>query len=135
MSRSVAAQMRGQVFEDGKTRVELTPQGLGDLEVEVLRDEFGKLRIVLRAENPSVLMAFRHDREALLGLLRESGLDIDERELSFEQFGGHGSRSDDDESLRPVYNEDFGRVPGETPLVLDAGEPLWSNTTGLDILT
>lgn len=92
LARSVAAQMRGQSFEDGKTRVELSPRGLGDVEVEVARDDFGKLRVVLRVENPAVLTAFRQDREALLTVLRDGGLDIDDRELGFEEFGGHSSQ-------------------------------------------
>ena len=89
-ARNVAAQLRGKTFEDGKTRVELSPRGLGDIEVEVARDDMGKHRVVLRVENPAVLTAFRQDREALLSVLRESGLDFDEHEVGFEEFGGHG---------------------------------------------
>ena len=89
-ARTVAAQIRGKVFEEGKTRVELSPRGLGDVEVEVSRDEAGKLRVILRVENPAVLTAFRQDREALLSTLREGGFEIEESELSFEDFDGHG---------------------------------------------
>ena len=42
-ARRVAAQLHGHNFEEGKTRVELTPRGLGDIEVEVAHDDQGKL--------------------------------------------------------------------------------------------
>ncbi len=92
LARNAAAQIRGKVFEEGKTRVELSPRGLGDVEVEVARDDSGKLRVVLRVENPAVLTAFRQDREALLSVLREGGFEIDDSELAFEGFDGHGFR-------------------------------------------
>lgn len=93
-ARNVAAQVRGTTFEEGKTRVELTPRGLGDIEVEVARDDSGKLRVVLRAENAAVLTAFRNDREMILGMLRDGGVGVDDGEVAFESFGGHGSYHD-----------------------------------------
>lgn len=96
LARNAAAQIRGKVFEEGRTRVELSPRGLGDVEVEVARDDSGKLRVVLRVENPAVLTAFRQDREALLSVLREGGFEIDDSELAFEGFEGHGFRQSHD---------------------------------------
>ncbi|MEM1066558.1 MAG: flagellar hook-length control protein FliK, partial [Pseudomonadota bacterium] len=93
-ARNIAAQVRGTVFEEGKTRVELTPRGLGDIEVEVARDDSGKLRVVLRAENAAVLTAFRNDRDMILGMLRDGGVAVEDGEVAFESFGGHASYED-----------------------------------------
>ena len=93
-ARNVAAQVRGTSFEEGKTRIELAPRGLGDIEVEVARDDAGKLKVVLRAENPSVLTAFRGDRDVIVNMLRESGLEVDEAEVGFESFEGHSDRQE-----------------------------------------
>ena len=101
-ARNVAAQIRGRNFEEGKTRIELSPRGLGDVEVEVARDDSGRLRVVLRVENPAVLTAFRQDREALLAVLREGGFEIEESELAFEEFDGHGFQQKSQESHAPL---------------------------------
>ncbi|WP_407496428.1 flagellar hook-length control protein FliK [Pseudooceanicola sp. MF1-13] len=87
LARNLAGQIRGVSFSEGTTRIELSPQGLGKIEVEIAADEAGKLRVVLRAENPAVLNAMRSDREMLAGLLRDGGSSVDESAMSFEEFG------------------------------------------------
>jgi len=87
LARNLAGQIRGVSFSEGTTRIELSPQGLGKIEVEIAADEAGKLRVVLRAENPAVLNAMRSDREMLAGLLRDGGTTVDEGAMSFEEFG------------------------------------------------
>ncbi len=99
-ARSIAAQIRGKTVEDGRTRIELTPRGLGDIEIEVARDDFGKHRIVLRAENPAVLTAFRNDRELILNVLRDSGLSIESGDLDFEGFERQTSSGDSERERR-----------------------------------
>jgi hypothetical protein len=87
LARAVQAQIRGRSFVEGTTRIELAPQGLGDLEIELSPGEAGRLRVVLRADNPMVLAALRGDRETLLGALRDGGAQVPDSGLSFEDFG------------------------------------------------
>lgn len=135
-ARNVAAQVRGTVFEEGKTRVELTPRGLGDIEVEVARDDSGKLRVVLRAENVAVLTAFRNDREMIIGILRESGIAVNDGEVAFESFDGHQSsqdrgRSSSNESVAPLST-----LMEEDPTDANVRRPSEIRPTGtLDITT
>ncbi len=90
LARNLAGQIRGVSFAEGTTKIELTPQGLGKMEIEISADEAGKLRVVLRAENPAVLNAMRSDREMLAGLLRDGGASVGEEAMSFEDFGQQG---------------------------------------------
>lgn len=86
-ARNLAGQIRGVSFSEGTTRIELSPQGLGGIEIEISPDEAGKLRVVLRAENPAVLNAMRSDREMLAGLLRDGGATVEDSAMSFEDLG------------------------------------------------
>lgn len=81
---NIAAQIKGVSFAEGTTRVELMPKGLGGIEIEIARDDAGKLRVVLRAENPAVLNAMRTDREVLVTMLRDGGTSVDDGAVSFE---------------------------------------------------
>lgn len=86
-ARNLAGQIRGVSFSEGTTRIELSPQGLGGIEIEISPDEAGKLRVVLRAENPAVLNAMRSDREMLASLLRDGGATVEDSAMSFEDLG------------------------------------------------
>lgn len=137
-ARTVAAQIRGKVFEEGKTRVELSPRGLGDVEVEVSRDEAGKLRVILRVENPAVLTAFRQDREALLSTLREGGIEIEESELSFEDFDGHGFQQhfqDSHADLKPRSVSKSATSIEQTQDMSPPGRAMSVAPAGLNIVT
>jgi hypothetical protein len=141
-ARHLATQVSGARISEGSTRIELTPRGLGDIEIAMRHDEAGKLRVVLKADNPAVLTAFRQDRDLLLGALRESsggeiaGSDVD---LSFESFAGHQSRqrSDQDEWRSAVVGDRTPATEAPPPV----GSFASSETThssgheGLDIIT
>jgi flagellar hook-length control protein FliK len=141
-ARHLATQVSGALISEGSTRIELTPRGLGDIEIAMRHDEAGKLRVVLKADNPAVLTAFRQDRDLLLGALRESsggeiaGSDVD---LSFESFAGHQSRqrSDQDEWRSVVVGDRTPATEAPPPV----GSFASSETThssghgGLDIIT
>lgn len=92
-ARNLAQQIRHAKFTDGHTRITLAPRGLGEIEIDMRPDEAGKLRIVLRAENPAVLHALRGDRDGLLLTLTESGADVRDADLSFEDFGHRQRRN------------------------------------------
>ena len=87
----VRAQIAGVRLSEGRTRIELTPRGLGDIEID-LRQDGGQLRVVLRAENPAVLAGLRMDREGLVAMLRDGGVALGDGALSFESFDGHRPR-------------------------------------------
>ena len=84
-SRALTAQIRETSIVEGRTRIALTPGGLGEIEIELSR-EAGQLKVVIRAENQTVLQALRGDRDGLMNLLAESGAAQDESQLSFESF-------------------------------------------------
>jgi hypothetical protein len=92
-ARNLVQQIRSASFTDGQTRISLSPRGLGEVEIDMRPDEAGKLRIILRAENPAVLQALRGDRDGLLLTLSESGTDLRDADLSFEDFS-HRQRRD-----------------------------------------
>jgi hypothetical protein len=141
-ARHLAAQVTGARISEGNTRIELTPRGLGDIEIDMRHDEAGKLRVVLKADNPAVLTAFRQDRELLIGALRESGgaemtgSDVD---LSFESFAGHQSRQhSDQDGWRSAVVGDRTPVAEAPPPVSSfarAGAKHSSGHEGLDIIT
>lgn len=111
-ARNLAGQIRGVSFAEGTTRIELTPHGLGRMEIEIAPDEAGKLRVVIRAENPAVLNALRSDREMLAGLLRDGGASVDDSAMSFEEFGQRQNAAPSQEAggtlatAGPVEDED-----------------------------
>ena len=88
---NVRAQIANVRLSEGRTRVELTPRGLGDIEID-LRQEGGQLRVVLRVENPAVLAGLRQDREGIVAMLRDGGVDLGDGALGFESFDGHRPR-------------------------------------------
>lgn len=109
-ARNLAGQIRGVSFTEGTTRIELTPHGLGKMEIEIAADEAGKLRVVVRAENPSVLNAMRNDREMLVGLLRDGGTSVDDSAMSFEDLG---------QGRQPTAQNSAGQLATSAPLTAD----------------
>jgi hypothetical protein len=53
----------------GETVVRLTPHGLGLIEMRIQEDRHGALEIALRVQNPMVLEAMRHERDAIAQVL------------------------------------------------------------------
>ncbi|MBM2575690.1 flagellar hook-length control protein FliK [Jannaschia sp. Os4] len=108
---SVTEGLRRVRLAEGRTRIELSPRELGDLQIDLRHDPSGRLTVVLRVENPAVLSAMRGDRDALLATLREGGVSVDLSDLSFESFGGHHAARDAwGERQAPV-----GRPPSGAP--------------------
>jgi hypothetical protein len=138
-ARHLSAQVSSARVSEGVTRIELTPRGLGDIEIDMRHDEAGKLRIVLKAENPAVLNAFRQDREILLGALRDGGFAAEEADLSFESFSGHQSNQQSDhDAWRSAIAAGGVAVaePASASSVLVAQpSPPSAGRSGLDIIT
>lgn len=87
LASHVTSQLRGNQLSEGTTRIQLNPQGLGSMEIDLVHDDNGALRITVRAENPAVLGALRENREILLAALRDNGTAMQDGSLGFEDFG------------------------------------------------
>ncbi|MEQ5870646.1 flagellar hook-length control protein FliK [Sagittula sp. NFXS13] len=94
-SDQILNQVRASVSETGRIRVELNPDGMGTLEIDLAADDGGQLRVTVRAEQASVLTALRADRDGLLAMLRDAGHQVDDRGLSFSDFGARQSGQGD----------------------------------------
>ena len=94
-ARNLAQQIRSANISEGSTRISLAPRGLGEIEIDLRPDEAGRLRIILRAENPAVLQALRGDRDGLLLALSEGGTAVDDAELEFEDFSRKQQRKNE----------------------------------------
>ncbi|EAR51761.1 RNA polymerase sigma factor [Oceanicola granulosus HTCC2516] len=95
-TRKIAAQIQQVGVGEGRTVVQLRPDGLGQIEVELMRTEEGALRVVMKVENPGVLQALRTDRDTLLGLLGAAGSDLGAGDLEFGTFERGGQRQQQD---------------------------------------
>ncbi len=131
-ARNLAQQIRSAKFTDGQTRIALAPRGLGEIEIDMQPDEAGKLRIVLRAENPAVLQALRGDRDGLLLALTESGADVRDADLGFEDFSRRQGRQSDAVEAPLGGTADLGI---EEPPAIAVRSPRIDGNGSLDMLT
>lgn len=131
-ARNLVQQIRSASFTGGQTRIALAPRGLGEIEIDMRPDESGRLRIILRAENPAVLQALRGDRDGLLLALSDGGAGVEDADLEFEDFSRRNRGAPEPTDAQP------GRGPGPdddetTPNPMSATRITATGT--LDILT
>lgn len=131
-ARNLSQQIRSASFTEGQTRIALAPRGLGEIEIDMLPDEAGKLRIVLRAENPAVLQALRGDRDGLLLALADGGANVEEANLDFEDFSQRHRRNGDTEQV--AFGDPSGADAEDAPSIATP-QPRLLGTGALDILT
>jgi hypothetical protein len=137
-ARNLVGQVRATPLAEGTTRIELRPRGLGDIEIDMRHDEAGKLRIILKAENPVVLSALRNDRDMLIGALRDGGAAVNDTDLSFESFGGHQSRQQPEQDQWPPALLRDAADSAEAAITLWTRAPARPDApplAGLDIIT
>ncbi|MGH1447620.1 MAG: flagellar hook-length control protein FliK [Cognatishimia sp.] len=72
-SQAVVSQVRAVDFQEGTTKVELTPRGLGSVEIEMKTNSDGSLSVVVRAENAHVLSSLREERDLLALAVSDAG--------------------------------------------------------------
>lgn len=113
LSRHVTRQVRLPSDGEARTQITLRPDGLGTVEVELSTDPNGRLSLLLRVENPTVLQALRADRDGLLMSLERSGLDLGGAQLGFEGFGP--GRDPDRDERRPGPYRMTQAAPTEGP--------------------
>lgn len=90
LRQHVAQQIRGLDTGDNKLRFSLSPYGMGEIEIEVVRSEAGRLQIAMTTESASVLNMLRQDRDQLLDALQSRGISADNADLDFQTFGERG---------------------------------------------
>lgn len=95
-SQNVASQIQGRPINEGITRIELAPRGLGSVVIELQTKETGDIQIIVKAESPAVLHALRTDREMLLSVLSNEVSAQDGVDLEFEEFGEGQFNNDED---------------------------------------
>ncbi|NUH64943.1 flagellar hook-length control protein FliK [Sulfitobacter sp. S0837] len=134
----VAQQIRSFEATDNRMRFSLSPYGMGDIEIEVVRGEGGRMQIAMTTESASVLQMLRHDREQLLDALNARGISADSSDLDFQTFGERG-RQDGREPQAASHSNAEGAGQSENLSDSDASAPpAPRNASGpgqLDILT
>mgnify|MGYP000385926369 CR=1 FL=1 len=105
-------QVRSAEVSEGRTRIELSPRGLGSIEVDVTTAEDGTLKVVVRAENPVVLNSLRQERDLLAQAL--GGLDAGSLDLqSFSDSSGQEPQGDRSPSLTAIGDDDMAEAAVE----------------------
>ena len=90
LRQHVSQQIRGLDTADNKLRFSLSPYGMGEIEIEVVRSETGRMQIAMTTESASVLNMLRQDREQLLDALQSRGISADNADLDFQTFDDRG---------------------------------------------
>ena len=136
-SQNIASQIQGRPLNEGITRIELAPRGLGSVVIELQKKETGDMQIIVKAENPAVLHALRTDREMLLSVLSnevsaQDGVDLEFEEFSEGQFDRDkgGVNLDEELAQSKLENEDD---EGSVDPASTVKQPLGAGR--LDILT
>ncbi|MFG6583203.1 flagellar hook-length control protein FliK [Sulfitobacter sp. 1A12779] len=87
LRQHVSQQIRSLDTADNKLRFSLSPYGMGEIEIEVVRSEAGRMQIAMTTESASVLNMLRQDREQLLDALQSRGISAENADLDFQTFG------------------------------------------------
>jgi flagellar hook-length control protein FliK len=66
---------------------------MGDIEIEVVRTETGRMQIAMTAETASVLHVLRHDKDQLLDALQSRGIAMENTDLDFQTFDDRGRQN------------------------------------------
>lgn len=129
--RNVAAQLANLPLEDGYLKLQLKPQGMGLIEVELIRDMAGRQEIAIRVQNPMVLEALRAERGAMLELLAAHG-HSDGLQLDLFQKGSSKGRGERDEAA-PAQGALASTASGEENCAPQGARQLSMNPTDMVI--
>lgn len=99
LRQHVNQQIRGLDTADNKLRFSLSPYGMGEIEIEVVRSETGRMQIAMTTESASVLNMLRQDREQLLDALQSRGISADNADLDFQTFDDRGRNGGQQQGL------------------------------------
>jgi len=70
---------------NNRLSIELSPKSLGDLEIDIEFDKDGKIKAIIKADNPLVLDTLKADRHHLLSILKENGFNVDRNSIDFSK--------------------------------------------------
>ena len=136
LRQHVAQQIRGLDTGDNKLRFSLSPYGMGEIEIEVVRSEAGRLQIAMTTESASVLNMLRQDRDQLLDALQSRGISADNADLDFQTFGERGRNGGQQDGPEFTTNLSQADDPQGSDALPLAPTPSPSLIAGqLDILT
>jgi len=133
LRQHVTQHIRTVDTNEAKFRFSLTPYGMGEIEIEILRTETGRIQIALTTETASVLNVLRHDREQLLDALNARGIATQNADLDFQTFGERGGREQQQKAQTGSFTD---RSIDQDPIEETAPSPRPTYSIGtLDILT
>lgn len=93
---AIIDQIRAANVTDGQTKIELSPRGLGNIEIEVSTDVDGGTNVVIRADNNVVLTALREMREPWAQIQgMENGSSFSFEDMSSREDGASGNGAGD----------------------------------------
>lgn len=98
---AIVNQVSAVTLDEGVTRVELTPRGLGAMEIELSTNSDGSLSVVVRAENTSVLNSLREERALLAEILPDTA----QGSLEFQEFESSGENAQQNEAGAETYGD------------------------------
>ena len=81
-AEAITSQIRAAEVTEGRTRVELNPKGLGNIDIDVVADADGDLKVTVRVENPAVLNSLRDGQTMLsdaLGMSDKTSFEFQQR--------------------------------------------------------
>lgn len=126
---AIVSQVNTVTLEEGVTKVELTPRGLGALEIELATNSDGSLSVVVRAENANVLNSLREERAMLAEILP----DASQGSLDFQEFENSGQERSHDQANSGIVT---GSANGVDDADADVAQTTVSIGNGqLDLMT
>ncbi len=84
--QNLTSQIQSQAINEGVTRIELSPRGLGNILIDLQKQETGGMQVIMRAENPAVLNVLRTDRDTLINIISDGNAFEKDVSLDFEGF-------------------------------------------------
>ena len=126
---SIVDQIRTANVSEGQTRIELSPRGLGNIEIEVTTDVDGATSVVIRADNNVVLNALREMREPWAQIpSMEQGSSFSFEDMSSQQDGSAGDSSNN-------AGDDTGPTTFDTSQPIDPTDTVIIDGDQLDLMT
>lgn len=95
LRQHVGQHIRSALTGESSFRFSLSPYGMGDIEIELVRAESGRVQIAMTTETASVLSVLRQDRDLLLDALQTRGISAELADLDFQTFDERGRQGQD----------------------------------------
>lgn len=102
-------QIKASSITEGQTKVELSPRGLGNIEIEVTTDADGATNVVIRADNNQVLNALRDMREPwtqVLGFENGASFSFEDMSQGDRRSNGDGSGNSETSDIGSGFGTD-----------------------------